>query len=43
MNALLEVQDLYLNFDTQGGKMYVLNGINFEVMPGEIFGIVGET
>lgn len=43
MKALLEIRDLYLNFDTQGGKIYVLNGINLEVLPGEIFGIVGET
>ncbi len=44
MNApLLSIQDLHLVFDTARGRLEALNGINFDVRPGEIFGVVGET
>jgi peptide/nickel transport system ATP-binding protein len=43
MTALLEVRDLYLEFKTSRGLLKALNGINFDVQPGEIFGLVGET
>ncbi len=43
MDALLEIRNLHLTFATPRGKIYALNGIDLEVMPGEIFGIVGET
>ena len=43
MTALLEVRDLYLEFKTSRGQLKALNGITFDVQPGEVFGLVGET
>jgi len=43
VSALLEVRDLYLEFKTSRGQLKALNGMNFDVQPGEIFGLVGET
>ena len=40
---LLDISDLYIEFKTQSGSLKALNGISLQVMPGEIFGIVGET
>ncbi len=42
-DPLLEVSDLYLEFRTSRGILKALNGITFDVQPGEIFGLVGET
>jgi oligopeptide/dipeptide ABC transporter ATP-binding protein len=43
VSALLEVRDLYLEFKTSRGQLKALNGITFDVLPGEAFGLVGET
>jgi oligopeptide/dipeptide ABC transporter ATP-binding protein len=43
MTALMEVRDLYLEFKTARGRLKALNGITFDVQPGEVFGLVGET
>ncbi len=43
MSALLEVRDLYLEFKTARGRLQALNGTSFDVQPGEVFGLVGET
>jgi peptide/nickel transport system ATP-binding protein len=43
VSALLEVRDLYLEFKTARGQLKALNGITFDVQPGEVFGLVGET
>jgi len=43
VTALLEVRDLYLEFKTSRGQLKALNGITFELQPGEVFGLVGET
>jgi peptide/nickel transport system ATP-binding protein len=43
VTALLEVRDLYLEFKTSRGQLKALNGITFDVQPGEVFGLVGET
>jgi peptide/nickel transport system ATP-binding protein len=43
MSALLEVRDLYLEFKTSRGQLKALNGMTFNVQPGEVFGLVGET
>jgi oligopeptide/dipeptide ABC transporter ATP-binding protein len=43
ISPLLEVSNLYLEFRTSRGILKALNGITFDVRPGEIFGLVGET
>ena len=40
---LLRIANLHLEFDTSRGKLRALNGVSLDVMPGEIFGVVGET
>ncbi len=40
---LISVRDLTVRFDTYAGVVHALNGISFDIYPGEIFGLVGET
>jgi len=39
---LLEIKDLYLHFKVFEGKLKVLDGVNFHIMPGERVGLIGE-
>ena len=41
--ALLEVNDLRTSFFTDAGEVQAVNGVNFDLDPGEILGIVGES
>ena len=40
---LLSVQDLHTSFFTDSGEVQAVNGVNFDLEPGEILGIVGES
>jgi peptide/nickel transport system ATP-binding protein len=41
--VLLSVEDLYVQFRTYAGMVHAVNGISFEIMKGETYGLVGET
>jgi oligopeptide/dipeptide ABC transporter ATP-binding protein len=43
MPALLTVKDLRTTFHSDAGDVRAVDGVSFEVLPGEIFGIVGES
>ena len=40
---LLEIKDLTVQFSVYGGKLQVLDGVDFYMYPGEKVGLVGET
>ncbi|MGI4954300.1 MAG: ABC transporter ATP-binding protein [Janthinobacterium lividum] len=41
--ALLDVQDLTVEFPTRRGTLRALDGINLSIAPGEVLGVVGES
>jgi peptide/nickel transport system ATP-binding protein len=43
VNPLLYIKDLTVQFSVYGGKLHVLDGVNFHMYPGERVGLVGET
>ena len=41
--ALLSIENLSVRFKTYAGTIHAVNGMTFDVRPGEIFGLVGES
>jgi dipeptide transport system ATP-binding protein len=40
---LLEIEDLHVEFPTQGGVMHAVDGVSLTLEEGEVLGIVGES
>lgn len=43
MSQLLDVKDLYVNYNTDDGTVHALNGLTLSIEKGESLGLVGET
>jgi len=41
--VLLDLQDVKVGFETRDGQVTAVNGVSYQVKPGEVLGIVGES
>jgi peptide/nickel transport system ATP-binding protein len=41
--SLLSIHDLFVEFATWRGTVHALRGVNLDIRPGEIFGLIGES
>ncbi len=41
--ALLEIEDLHVEFPTQGGVLHAVEGVSLSLDEGDVLGIVGES
>ncbi len=41
--TILAIEDLHVHFDTYAGTVHAVNGMSLHVVPGEMFGLVGES
>ncbi len=40
---VLSIRDLTVEFDTEDGVVYAVTGVNYDVFPGEVLGVIGES
>ena len=42
-NPLLSVRDLRIEYATEGDPVKAVDGVSFDIAPGEVFGLAGES
>ena len=43
MNAVLEIKNLTMSYETSAGSVSAVDNVSFKIMPGEAMGLVGES
>src|SRR6476469_9309179 len=42
-STLLDIRDLYVEYETARGPVRAVDGVSFSIAPGEVFGLAGES